>query len=65
MSMVDNYDLFEAHEAEQERWLDKLPRCSECGEAIQDEYLYEINGELVCPDCMEENHRKWVDDYIE
>lgn len=61
---MDNYDLFEQHEAEQERWLAKLPICSECGEPIQDEDCYEINGELICPDCLKENHRKFTDDYM-
>ena len=65
MYIPDNYDLFVAHDAEQERMLAKLPICSECGEPIQSDECYEINDELVCPQCLEENHRKWVDDYIE
>lgn len=59
--MLDNYDLFEMHDAEQERWLAKLPVCVECGEPIQDDYLYEINGEYVCEDCLKELYRKSVD----
>lgn len=55
----DSYDL------EQQRRLDKLPKCSECGEPIQTEECYEINDELICPDCIESNHRKWVEDYVE
>lgn len=62
--MVDNYQLWEAHDMEQERKLDRLPKCSECGEAIQSEHYYEINDEPICPECMDENHRKWVDDYV-
>ncbi len=61
---MDNYDRFVQHEAEQEKWLASLPICSECGEHIQDEYCYEINGELICPDCLKENHRKFTDDYV-
>jgi formylmethanofuran dehydrogenase subunit E len=57
----DNYDRFEMHMAEQERELDKLPECSECGEKIQVEYCFEVNGEYICEGCMKENHRKSVD----
>ena len=59
--MLDAYDLWEMHDAEQERKLDKLPRCECCGEPIQDDYLYEINGEYICEECLTENHRKSVD----
>lgn len=61
MYIPDNYDQFEIHNAEQERRLDKLPRCSECDEPIQDDYLYEINGEYICESCMKDNYRKPVD----
>lgn len=55
----DNY------QAAQEKALKKLPKCYECGEPIQGEVCYEINDELVCPDCLNENHRKFVEDYAE
>ena len=56
---------FECYDAEQHRGLEKLPRCYECDEPIQSETCYEINGELICPECLENNHRKWVEDFIE
>ena len=59
---MDNYDKWEQHDAEQQRQLARLPECSECGEHIQSDKCYEINDELICPKCMEENHGKWVDD---
>ena len=61
----DPLNDFANWDAEQQRRLDKLPKCSECGEPIQTEECYEINDELICPDCMETNHRKWVEDYVE
>jgi len=61
MYAPDNYDRFEMHMAEKERELERLPRCSECDEPIQDEYCYEVNGEYICERCMDENHRKSVD----
>ena len=59
----DNYDRFEMHMAEQERELDRLPRCSECLEPIQDECAYYINDEWICERCMDE-HRKSTDSVI-
>jgi hypothetical protein len=59
----DNYDRFEQHEAEQDRWLKMLPKCRECKHPIQDEYCYETNGEYTCESCMEE-HRVSVETLI-
>lgn len=56
---------FHSYDAEREAELSKLPRCSECDERIQTDECYEFNGELICLDCLEKNHRKWVDDYID
>ena len=61
---MDNYDLWERHDAEQQKKLEKLPLCDYCEEYIQTDEYYEINNDLICPDCMNENFRKWVDDYI-
>lgn len=64
MQIPDNLDHFERYDAEQERQLQKLPVCSECDHPIQSEHCFEINDELVCPECMERNHRKWVEDCV-
>ena len=55
---------FERYDAEQERKLAQLPVCIECDEHIQDTQCYEVNGEYICYDCMNRNHRKWVDDIV-
>ena len=65
MYCPDNYDAFCRHDAEQERALRKLPECSECGEKIMDEECYEFNGELICPTCLRDYHRKHTEDYME
>lgn len=31
-----------------------MPRCAWCGEPIQDEYAYKIDGVWVCESCMED-----------
>lgn len=50
---------------EQEKALEKLPKCSCCKHHIQDDYLYEINDELICEECLEQNFRKRIEDYVE
>lgn len=52
MCIPDNYSQWEAHEQEQNSWLAKRPICADCGEHIQDEEAYYINGEWICADCM-------------
>lgn len=53
---------FYRYDAEQQAKLDKLPRCSECNEPIQDEFCFEVNDELICDECMHNNHRKFVEE---
>lgn len=60
----DNYDLWEYHDAEQAKQGKKIPECSECGTKVQDDYFYEINDEVICSDCLDSHHRKWVEDYV-
>jgi formylmethanofuran dehydrogenase subunit E len=55
---------FLRYDAEREEKLEKLPRCSECDEPIQDEFCYEINGELICEECMSAYHRKPTEQFI-
>ena len=62
--MPDNYSQWEAHERQQEAWLAKRPVCADCGEHIQDEEAYYINGEWICEDCMSA-YLVNVGDYIE
>ena len=52
------------HEAEVESYLSKLPICSNCGEPIQDDVFYEIGGRYICPDCLEADYARNIEDYI-
>ena len=56
---------FAVHDRQQSEELNKRPVCCYCGEPIQDDFCYEINGELICTDCLEANHKKCTEDYIE
>lgn len=64
MNVPDNYDLWEAHEAEQEKLLELLPECEICSVTIQDDYYFEINDAIICEKCMNEQYRKRTEDFI-
>ena len=53
---------FENYDRAQAERLARLPKCSVCDEPIQDDHYYLINGENVCPACLENEFRKEVDD---
>lgn len=55
---ADRYD------AEQQAELDRLPKCSYCNEPIQEEKLFDIEGELYCEEHAFELFRKDTEDYI-
>lgn len=56
---------FALWDAEQQKRLNRLPECANCGETITEDYFYEIEGVQVCPDCMDSDYRRYMDDYIE
>ena len=49
---------FDQHDAEQNRWLEKMPVCADCKEHIQDETAFYYKGEWVCKDCMSSYERE-------
>lgn len=53
----------ERYMAEQEAKLEKQPICADCGEHIQADHFFMINGEPICPDCLDSNYRREMDDY--
>lgn len=52
-------------DARRAKALERLPRCSECDNPIQGDECWEFNGELICEECLKDNHRKWVEDLLE
>ena len=44
--MEDNYSMWEHHEHAQQVALARQPVCCYCEEPIQDDFLYDIEGEL-------------------
>ena len=65
MSIPDIYDLWKAHDIEQERRLARRPMCSNCDNRIQDEDAYLINGEFICPKCLDRDFKINVEEFID
>ena len=65
--MIDNYKVWEYAERERERRLARLPICEgfRCGKRIQDEDYYDVDGEILCEECMNEKYRKDTDKYMQ
>ena len=55
----------ERHEREQEAWLRSRPVCAWCGEPIQEEMCYDIAGELVCENCIDDCRTETPEDWYE
>ncbi len=61
----DPEDDFKLRDAKEARWLKSRPVCDYCHEPIQDEYLYDINGEFICEYCLDQFFRKETEDFVE
>lgn len=68
MYIPDNYDAYDAYEREQsakeKERIESLPVCDWCGETINDDSYYDINGDIVCPDCIDDCRRS-TEYYVE
>jgi formylmethanofuran dehydrogenase subunit E len=62
MNIPDNYDQWNRHERDQEKRLAERPRCDICDQPIQDDHFYLINGDNVCPVCLNDEFRKEIED---
>lgn len=65
MVAEDNYSVWEQQELRRCAQLRKRPICDVCGEHIQDEYFYHINGEFICEFCLDQFYRKETEDFTE
>ena len=54
---------FSRRDAAQQEWEDNLPHCECCGEPI-DEYIWNIDDEILCEGCAREMYRRDVEDYV-
>ena len=52
---------FSYYDQEQARRLAHRPVCLKCGEHIQEEHYFYIDGRIWCQDCMENEFRRVVE----
>lgn len=57
---LDDFDRLDRKQAEAEA---RLPICDEYGHRIHDEYYYEIDGEILCEECMNRRYQRRTEDY--
>ncbi len=50
---------------EEDEYLSRCPKCDCCGERIQDDYLFNIGGDLYCEECLIDQFRHATDDYTD
>lgn len=58
---VRDFLMQDKEQAEREK---RLPVCEECKSRIQDDFYWEIDGEILCEDCMNLRYRNYTEDYI-
>lgn len=59
-NIPDNYELFQVHDSEQEELLEQRPVCICCGEHIQDEFYYDIDGDTYCDRCLKDTFLRFI-----
>ena len=52
---------FEIRDVEQDRWLERRPKCICCGEHIQDDSAVQIGVDFYCDACLDDA-RVYFDD---
>lgn len=61
--MMDVYDLWQAREFEQDRWLERLPKCFHCGEPVQQEMAVNLRDYgWLCEECIKNNTEEVIVD---
>ena len=53
---------FAKWDREQQEWENSLPRCHSCRETV-DDYVFDIDGEILCIECMIAKYRREAEDY--
>jgi formylmethanofuran dehydrogenase subunit E len=52
----DNYSMWKRHDDRQQAELDRLPRCHDCDEPIQQDMAIEFDGCKFCDECIKLYH---------
>ena len=59
---LDDFDRLDRKQAEYEA---RLPVCEEkkCRKRIDEDFCYEVEGEILCEECMKRRYRRSTEDY--
>ena len=58
---LDDFDRIDQELARREA---RFPVCDKCGHRIYDDYCFEIDGEILCEECMKARYRRSTEDYV-
>ena len=58
---VKDYDRYCAWEEKQEQ---RLPKCCCCDHRIGDDFLYYIEDDIYCEECMKDEFRRLTEDFM-
>ena len=61
----DPHDDFDRHDRDLARKEARLPVCERCLKRISDDFYWDMEGEILCEDCMNIRYRKYTEDFIE
>ena len=61
----DALDMFHRRDRQQAQEEKRLPLCEWCNEYIHDEDYYDIEGKILCPECLDIYFKKKTEDYID
>ena len=56
-----DFDRYDMAMAQREA---RLPKCEKCGKPIDDDFFYEIDGEILCEKCMHDEYARSTEDYL-
>lgn len=56
---------FDTWEREREAELKRLPKCGKCENPIQDDFYYDIDGDILCEDCLNDLYKHPVEMYFD
>lgn len=62
----DPLDDFARLDREEQDYTERLPYCeaAKCGHVIDDDYYFEVDGEILCECCMIRRYRKRTEDFV-
>lgn len=55
---------WDAYCREQDKYMEQMPYCDECGQRIEDEFCYKIGDYIMCEECID-RCRKYTTDLID